>query len=87
MFKIITKGKAELEKSSSDDYNTKEAIYTIYKKDDNFMIFINWNVFFIPMNGVTISQIFDDIIDMLEELLDTRSHKFSVNFFRYLFHS
>lgn len=80
MFKIIIKEKAKIEKLDSDDYDIKEAIYSIYKNDDKFMIFINWNDFYIPMNGATLSQIFDDIIEMLEELLDAESNEFSVNF-------
>ncbi|GEN76890.1 hypothetical protein [Chryseobacterium hagamense] len=79
MFEIIIKEKAKIEKLDSNDFDITEAIYSIYK-NGKFMIFINWNGFYIPMNGSTLSQIFDDIIEMLEALLDIESNNFSVNF-------
>lgn len=78
MFQIITKGKANLNSLDSKDTEVREAIYTIYNNDNSFMIFINWNGFKIPMDGVGFSQIYNDVIIMLEEL--DEEYEFSVNF-------
>lgn len=79
MFKIITKGKPNLDSFDPQDTEVKDAIYTIYCNDDDFMIFINWNGFKIPMDGVGFSQIYNDVIIMLEEL-EEECNKFSINF-------
>ena len=66
MFKIITEGKAIPGNYDLEDQDTSEAIYSIYKADYDFMIFICWNGFHIPMDGSSLSQIYNDVVDMLE---------------------
>ncbi|UHO40157.1 hypothetical protein H5J24_09250 [Chryseobacterium capnotolerans] len=78
MFEIRTKGKASLDNLSVTDSSVSEALNTIYTHDYDFMIFINWNGFKIPMDGVSFSQIYNDVIIMLEELEE--EYDFSVNF-------
>lgn len=78
MFEIRTKGKASLDNLRATDSNVSEALNTIYTNDYDFMIFINWNGFKIPMDGVSFSQIYNDVIIMLEELEE--EYDFSVNF-------
>ncbi|MET3035877.1 hypothetical protein ABXT08_07245 [Chryseobacterium sp. NRRL B-14859] len=71
--KVITKKKADFE-----DITVSEAISTIYNYSKDFIIFINWNGFKLPIDGVGFSQIYNDIIIMLEELEE--GCDFSVNF-------
>lgn len=78
MFEIRTKGKASLDSLRITDSSVSEALNTIYTHDYDFMIFINWNGFNIPMDGVGFSQIYSDIIMMLEELEE--EYNFSINF-------
>ncbi|MGE8512462.1 MAG: hypothetical protein ACN6N7_07145 [Chryseobacterium culicis] len=79
MFKIITKGKAMLGSYDPEAQDTSEAIYTIYKADYDFMIFICWNGFHIPVDGSSLSQIYSDVVNMLE-FIKIGEHDFWVSF-------
>lgn len=79
MFEIITKGKSSLKALDLEDSDTKEAIGTVYYNDYNFKIFINWNGFLIPMDGTSFSQIYNDVVLMLE-LIEFDEKEFSINF-------
>ncbi len=80
MFEIKTKGKKIiLKESDPEDIEVREAIYTIYNGDYSFMILINWNNFEISMDGVSFSQIYDDVVNMLE-FINLCEEKFSISF-------
>ncbi|MDC8100616.1 hypothetical protein [Chryseobacterium rhizosphaerae] len=78
MFKIITKKQMFLGNLDLEDTTVTEAIYTLYL-NDNMMININWNGFVIPMNGSSFSQVYNDVILMLELIINDEK-EFSINF-------
>ncbi|MCQ9639368.1 hypothetical protein MP478_08180 [Chryseobacterium sp. WG14] len=78
MFKIITKKEMFLGNLDLEDTTVTEAIYTLYL-NDNMMININWNGFVIPMNGSSFSQVYNDVILMLELIMNDEK-EFSINF-------
>jgi len=78
MFEITIKGKKRKRNADFEDTTVTEAISTIYNSSSDFLIFINWNGFKLPMDGIGFSQIYNDIIIMLEYLEEERD--FYVNF-------
>lgn len=69
MFKIIIKRKDLIgKKRDIEDLTICEAISTVYNYSEDLFIFICWNGFKIPMDGISFSQIYNDVIIMLEEL-------------------
>lgn len=80
MFEIITEGKPSLRNSNLEDSTVAEAISTIYPNDNSFIIYFNWNGFYIPLDGISFSSIYNDVIDMLESI-EMGEKKFSNTFF------
>lgn len=68
MFEIVTEGKSSLRNFDLEDSTVAEAISTVYKNDDVFKIYLNWNGFYIPLDGVSFSNIYNDVIHMLESI-------------------
>lgn len=79
MFEIEIIKKRIIKKNADfEDTTVSEAISTIYNYSDDFLIFISWNGFKLPMDGVSFSQIYNDVIIMLEGLEEKCD--FTVNF-------
>ena len=77
--KLSIKRPSKLSKRDKEDTTVSEAISTIYKSDEDWMLTIYWFEYELLLDGIMIGDIYNDLVKMLKSL-QANEQVFTVSF-------